>query len=482
MVVVPVSYTLAGGIEIETLVAWLQDSTDPVNLTGNEFGQSLYGSQGANSLNGGGGNDYLVGLGGNDFMLGGAGNDNMQGGQGNDIYYVEDASDQIFENAGEGDDLAVCFASFMLGAGQSVETLSANEGSGAINLTGNALAQSLYGNSSANVLTTGGGADYLVGGAGNDIFVISNAPGVAAIADYAAGDVVDVSQYISVANGTNLVAGGYVKVTAAGQLQVDANGGGDGFVTIANVSGSSNVTIRYLAGGSATDLSVPRSASAEVITMTAAVAATGMAAIVPAEAKGDDSDASASTIAAFGNDGIQHHQALAPIVLDDDASIHGGLLAQVAGPHLPVEIQSEHAPAPARATLDHAAYPSALASTADVPAHEAIVSQLAVPAIDHAVLMPAAPMLHVADTTSTQHNQVVAQVLLDVLDGHAGNVESLLAALPGSGAEDANRLASPLADAGGFGGALHFADAPVHAAFDSLQTILAVHVDAAPAA
>jgi len=258
---VATSYTLREGNEIETLVALNQDSTDPVNFSGNEFGQSLYGSQGANQLDGGGGNDFLVGLGGNDFLIGGAGNDNLQGGTGNDLYYV-DGGDQIFEAANEGDDLAVAFASFTLGAGQSVETLSANEGSGAINLTGNALAQSIYGNSAANVLTSGGGADSLTGGAGNDTFVLTNAAGVATVTDYTAGDVVDIRQFLSVANGTNVVGSGYVRIVGT-QLQVDANGGGDAFVTVGNVSGSGNVTIRYQSGGSPTDLSVARSAGQE---------------------------------------------------------------------------------------------------------------------------------------------------------------------------------------------------------------------------
>jgi hypothetical protein len=44
------------------------------------------------------------------------------------------------------------------------------------------------------------------------------------------------------------------------QLQVDANGGGDAFVTVGNVSGSGSVTIRYESGGNPTDLSVARSA------------------------------------------------------------------------------------------------------------------------------------------------------------------------------------------------------------------------------
>ena len=61
-IVVATSYTLREGNEIETFVAFNQASTDPVNFTGNEFGQSLYGSQGANQLDGGAGNDFWSGL------------------------------------------------------------------------------------------------------------------------------------------------------------------------------------------------------------------------------------------------------------------------------------------------------------------------------------------------------------------------------------------------------------------------------------
>src|SRR6185436_10997784 len=260
-IVIATSYILREGNEIETLVAFNQDSTDPVNLTGNEFGQSLYGSQGANMLNGGGGNDFLVGLGGNDFLIGGPGDDVLQGGTGNDLYYV-DTGDWVCEAAGEGDDLVVAFSSFALLAGHSIETLTAAEGNAAINLTGNELGQSIYGNAGDNVLTSGGGADYMAGGAGNDTFVLTNAPGVSTIADYSAGDTVDVTQYVNVAGGTDIVAGGHLKIVGT-QLQVDANGGADNFVTIANVSGSGAVAIRYVAGGNLADISVARSASQE---------------------------------------------------------------------------------------------------------------------------------------------------------------------------------------------------------------------------
>jgi len=44
-------------------------------------------------------------------------------------------------------------------------------GTTAIDLTGNALAQTIFGNAGANTLTSGGGADYLVGAGGDDILI-----------------------------------------------------------------------------------------------------------------------------------------------------------------------------------------------------------------------------------------------------------------------------------------------------------------------
>ena len=68
----------------------------------------------------------------------------------------------------------------------------------------------------------------------------------------------------TVAGGTNLVAGGYVKIVGT-QLQVDVSGGANSWVTIANVSGSGAVAIRYLSGGAAANVSVARSAGQEMV-------------------------------------------------------------------------------------------------------------------------------------------------------------------------------------------------------------------------
>ena len=227
------SYTLREGNEIETLVALNQDSLDQVDFAGNEYGQSLYGSAGVNNLNGGAGNDYLVGLGGNDFLIGGEGNDNMAGGTGNDLYYA-DGGDAVFENTNEGDDLVVALQSFALGAGQSIETLSAAEGSANINLTGNELAQSLYGNAGNNLLNGGGGNDYLVGGAGGDRFVFTGAPGNDAVADFLSGtDKIDLSAY---------------GITAA-QVSASASGGNTLLSIDSNADGSADFTITLIGGG-----------------------------------------------------------------------------------------------------------------------------------------------------------------------------------------------------------------------------------------
>ena len=228
------TYVLRGGAEIETLVALNQDSLDPVSLTGNDFGQSLYGSQGNNLLSGEGGNDYLVGLGGNDFLVGGAGNDAMAGGLGNDVYFIDSTGDGIIEAAGEGDDRVSTSVSLTLGAGISIETLAATEGSAAIDLTGNELGQSINGNSGANTINGGGGNDYLIGGAGADRFVFTGAPGNDYIADFVSGtDRIDLSAY---------------HITAA-QVSASTSGANTLLAIDSNSDGVTDFTITLLGAG-----------------------------------------------------------------------------------------------------------------------------------------------------------------------------------------------------------------------------------------
>jgi uncharacterized delta-60 repeat protein len=104
--------------------------------------------------------------------------DTLKGGAGDDQYIVRDASDLIVELAGNGFDRIGASTSYFLAAGVEIEVLTTtSQGStAAINLTGNALAQTIRGNAGSNVLSDGGmgAADTLVGFGGNDTYVVFN--------------------------------------------------------------------------------------------------------------------------------------------------------------------------------------------------------------------------------------------------------------------------------------------------------------------
>ncbi|MDQ6434367.1 calcium-binding protein [Mesorhizobium sp. LHD-90] len=139
-------------------------------VLGSNFKDTLTGNSVANVLTGLDGNDVLNGRGGADIMAGGAGDD---------IYYVDNAADQVFEAAGDGDDTVTANTSYVLDAGVEAELLrtTSNGGTAAINLTGNTLAQEIMGNAGKNIIHDGGAglADTLRGLGGDDTYRIFNA-------------------------------------------------------------------------------------------------------------------------------------------------------------------------------------------------------------------------------------------------------------------------------------------------------------------
>ncbi|MEA3028998.1 MAG: hypothetical protein QOG13_323 [Sphingomonadales bacterium] len=147
------------------------------NLSGLGGNDTLYGAGGNDSIDGGAGQDQLYGGSGNDFIDGGADADTMYGGTGNDIFIVDHPADQIVEYPGEGRDVVYARSSYTLGAGVSVEILSALDQAAttAMELVGNALDQEIYGNAGANFLQGGGGTDYLFGYAGDDVYLVAGA-------------------------------------------------------------------------------------------------------------------------------------------------------------------------------------------------------------------------------------------------------------------------------------------------------------------
>ena len=164
------TYALAAGVEAEVFATADYTITTRVDLTGNDYNNSITGSQGVNMLRGGGGDDTLKGLGGNDVLDGNAGLDYLFGGAGNDIYYV-DTGDNVNETAGEGTDAVYARSSFTLMANSHAETLATADYrlTTALDLTGNNLANTISGNNGVNTLKGGGGNDSLSGLDGNDV-------------------------------------------------------------------------------------------------------------------------------------------------------------------------------------------------------------------------------------------------------------------------------------------------------------------------
>jgi len=142
-------------------------------LVGNDYGNHLFGRGSDDSLKGGGGIDTLYGHAGDDLLDGGDFVDWMYGGLDNDTYIVDNGSDRIIEYSGEGSDTVRARTSYVLTAGADVEFLTTTDDNGttAINLTGNASGNVVRGNNGNNTVNGGHGNDELTGLGGMDWFL-----------------------------------------------------------------------------------------------------------------------------------------------------------------------------------------------------------------------------------------------------------------------------------------------------------------------
>lgn len=174
------SYTLPTNVEILTLTA-----NAPADGTGNGIDNVLFGNIW---------NNILDGLSGGDFMAGGAGDD---------AYYVDSASDVVYEKAGEGGDTVDTVVNYQLFAGSEVEALVLLDSGGGINGVGSDTDNLIQGNNFDNVIVGRGGADRLWGFGGADRFIFNTTDGHDTINDYSRGqgDYLDVrvSGYTTVA-------------------------------------------------------------------------------------------------------------------------------------------------------------------------------------------------------------------------------------------------------------------------------------------
>jgi Ca2+-binding RTX toxin-like protein len=154
-----VSYRLAPGTDVEVLRTTDDFGATAIDLTGNNTNNEIVGNDGANVITGGGGADHLVGR------------------DGNDTYVVDVAAVTIAENAGRGTDTVLTSVSYVLTAGADIEFLATTDdnGTGIIDLTGNAAGNVVRGNNGNNVIGGGDGNDELTGRSGQDRFVFNTA-------------------------------------------------------------------------------------------------------------------------------------------------------------------------------------------------------------------------------------------------------------------------------------------------------------------
>ena len=146
----------------------LNGGTGNDQLNGDEGDDVLHGEDGNDVLNGGAGVNTIYGGAGDDYLGGySTGINYLFGGTGNDNYGIYNLVDQITE---EGDGIDTVFLGLTSGTytlGSALENLEA-QGTGPLELIGNASVNLIRGNNSANVIAGLAGDDTLRGFAGDD--------------------------------------------------------------------------------------------------------------------------------------------------------------------------------------------------------------------------------------------------------------------------------------------------------------------------
>src|SRR5262245_62058935 len=199
------------------------------NAIGGSGNDTITGNAVANVLTGNGGSDTLYGLVGDDTLNGGTGNDTMVGGNGNDVYYVDQLSDVVTENSGEGTDTVYATVSgYTLASNIEIGRVTLTTGA---TLTGNALDNSLYGNSGNDTLDGGAGTDKAVySGLASDYQLIQNANGTWTIIDLRSGSPDGTDLLINIEqvqfSDTTVTLGGSPPVISAPSISAYSNDSG----------------------------------------------------------------------------------------------------------------------------------------------------------------------------------------------------------------------------------------------------------------
>ena len=203
----------------DRVIASVDGYTNPMYVEYFELSGSAvtaYGNSQDNFIIGNDRMNKLYGYAGNDTINGGRGMDIMYGGTGDDLYYVDNESDTVVENEGEGKDTVIASTteSFRLDANVENLILSTGTKTGIGNymdneITGNSLANTLkgldgndtiYALDGDDTIIGGIGNDILDGGAGNDTYQFSANDGIDAITDSSGTDTIAFDSTVSKEN------------------------------------------------------------------------------------------------------------------------------------------------------------------------------------------------------------------------------------------------------------------------------------------
>jgi Ca2+-binding RTX toxin-like protein len=169
VVVERVGQGTADTIYTNAAVYQLSDYIEIANVWHNDIGGKLVANNTGSQLNGSIGVDTLIGGTAGDILNGGSGGDYMQGGLGGDVYFVDNISDIVIENAGEGGDIVhSSLTTYTLAA--NVDSLDFQDIYSTANL-------SFTGNDLDNEIVGANGNDTIHGGAGNDRLIEGNYAG-----------------------------------------------------------------------------------------------------------------------------------------------------------------------------------------------------------------------------------------------------------------------------------------------------------------
>ncbi len=206
-----VTYTIATFANVENITL---TGASAINATGNTSVNTLTGNSAANTLDGGTGADTLVGLGGND------------------IYRVDNTGDVVTEVAGAGIDTVQSAITYTLVA--EVENLTLL--TGAVDGTGNTLANIITGNDANNTLNSGTDnlVDTLIGGAGNDTYIVGGTTDIVTEALNAGTDTIQSAVTYTLAALTNVE-----NLTLTGTTAI--NGSGNALANVITGNSADNI-------------------------------------------------------------------------------------------------------------------------------------------------------------------------------------------------------------------------------------------------